>query len=103
MDSVVFPEGAFGSVFSGVGTQLADDGALRGFFLSQRHEDAAALVPFRDDSIFPNFSDGLQDSIAVTARMTESGERGADFIMEILVTRGEPVAGHVEKREIHLI
>src|ERR1017187_5135159 len=86
-----------------MGAQLADNGALRGFFHSQGHEDASALVPFADDVILPNLSDGLQDRIAIAARMIESSERRANLIVEILVSRSKLAAKHVQHPEVDLI
>jgi hypothetical protein len=39
-----------------------------------------------------NLSGGLYDCVSVPAGMIEAGERCADFIAEVLVTRGELVA-----------
>ena len=103
MNAVIFPEGALCPVVAGMGAQLADNGALRGLFHCQGHEDPSALVPFPDDVILPNLPDGLQDRIAVAARVIESGQGRADFIAEILVSRGKLVAEHIQQREIHFI
>jgi hypothetical protein len=89
VNAVIFPEGALCPVVAGMGAQLANKGALRGLFHCQGHKNPSALVPFPDDVILPNLPDGLQDRIAVAARVIESSQGRADFIAEILVSRGK--------------
>src|SRR6266568_1246335 len=86
-----------------MGTQLADDGALRSFLAGQRHKDAAAFIPFPDNIRFPNLSDRFDNSITVTARMLEGGKRRADFIAYIPVPGRKLVAEDIKQCEVHLI
>ncbi len=103
MNAVIFPERPLGAVIANMGTQLADDGALRSFLAGQRHKDAAAFIPFPDNIRFPNLSDRFDNSITVTARMLEGGKRRADFIAYIPVPGRKLVAEDIKQCEVHLI
>jgi hypothetical protein len=79
-----------------MGTQLAHEGAPRRVLARQGNEDAPAFIPVADDAVLPNFTGRLDDGVPVTARVMEREERGLDFIADVLVTRGELVAEHMQ-------
>src|SRR5277367_1635291 len=103
MDAVILPERLLGAIVAGMRTQLADDGALRGFLTRQRYEDAAAFIPFPDNGSFLYFSDRFDNHIAVTAWMLEGGKGRTDFITNILIAGRKLVAENMKQREVNLI
>jgi hypothetical protein len=80
MNAVVFPKCGLHRAVAGMGTELAHEGALSSLPARQGHKDPPAFIPVADDAALPDLADGLDDGMAVTAWMMETGQRRADFL-----------------------
>jgi hypothetical protein len=58
-DIIKLPQSAFGLVLTRKGTELADNDTLGGGFESQRKQDAQNIIPFIQDELGVDFTDGL--------------------------------------------
>ena len=91
-DVVIFPQGTFGFVFSGVCTEFPNNNALSCRFQGQGDDDTLEIIPLLNDKGRVDFPDGLEQHAVVLTRVLESIERFADFIVEISVAGSELIA-----------
>ena len=103
-DVVIFPQGAPRLVFSSKGTQLANDGALRGRFSCQGQHNPLNVFPLLDDELRAEFTDGLEHhGLIILAWVFESVECCADLVINIPVAWRELIAKHIEDGEVDLV